>query len=277
MENITITITEQEFIQFLRKQGIIVKTNTQARGNLGFYLKNRIDVSKKADQSRRLAILAHEYAHKINHDMDKEQFNKGSCLKKLFNITDISIIEEELKEITQLVDENAKFLQFHSRKKEIFQEIKSLENIIKAEYPDFKRSEKFKPINVFFRKNKSPAKYLLKYDNIKIVQPVFKKETTYRVSEIDENFKDIPETLRAYIKLKSKQREYLRLYRRKNKAENYYRKPTELFARFVESLFLDQSNTLKTAPLTYSRFFDLLDQGYYGNLKNLLQLSGINR
>ena len=48
---------EKEFIRFLEKQRIVVKTNTKARGYLGIYKRDRIDISIKADKERRLAIF----------------------------------------------------------------------------------------------------------------------------------------------------------------------------------------------------------------------------
>ncbi|MFH0702229.1 MAG: hypothetical protein V2B14_01655 [bacterium] len=267
-------LTEQEFIKFLNKEGILVKTNTKARGNLGICFKNRIDISKKAAKERRLAILAHEYAHKIHYDLEKEIFQKGGSIEKLFKTNEIDKFQEELLNITNFIDENSKFSKFYSRKLEINTEIKNLEKIIKQDYPDFKKSQIFKPIDSYFRKNKSPAKYLLKYDNIKI-KNLFFKENSYSIKNLDKDFSEIPQSLRAYIKLKSLQREYTRLYRLKNKREKYYKKPTELFARFIEALFTDLDETKRLAPTVYIKFIELLNQGYYGNLKNLISLKNL--
>lgn len=268
--------TEKEFIEFLRRQGITVKTNTKARGNLGICLKNRIDISRVAAKDRRIAILAHEYAHKVHYDLEKEAFNKGGSLEKIFDTVDIKEIQTELIRVTGFVDKNSEFAKFYLRKLEIKAELKELEKIVRRDYPDFKRSQPFKPINSYFRKNKSPAKYLLKYDNVKIIQPVFKKENLYSIKNLDIEFPEIPESLRAYIKLNGIKREYNRLYRRKNKADKYYKKPTELFARFVEGIFTDHKQVQELAPVAYSRFTELLNQGYYGSLKELLILARLN-
>lgn len=273
--NTEIQINEKDFIKFLEAQGITVKTNTRARGNLGICLKDRIDVSKKAAKERRISILAHEYAHKIHYDMEKESFNKGGSLEKLFNTQNISIIKKELLAVTNFVDENSKFSSFLAKKLELSKEIAILEKIIKDEYPDFKKSQPFKPINAYFRKNKSSAKYLLKYSNIKIIHPIFRKEEFYSIKTIDSDFPEIPESLRAYIKLKSCQREYNRIYRLKNKAEKYYNKPTELFARFIEGIFIDSSYIKHLAPTAYSKFTELLEQNYYCRLKELIFLARI--
>ncbi|EKE03033.1 MAG: hypothetical protein ACD_20C00287G0016 [uncultured bacterium] len=268
--------TEQKFIKFLRAQGITVKTNTKARGNSGVCFKNRIDISTRVSEEKRLTVLAHEYAHKIHYDLEKECFYKGGTIEKLFKTSEVDIFQQELMNVTNFVDKNSLFERFYSRKAEIKTEIKDFEVLIKIDYPDFKRTESFSPINSYFKKNKTSAKYLLQYDNVRITQPVFKKEEFYSIKTLDEDFPKIPESLRAYIKLKSREREYKRLYRLKNKAENYYKKPTELFARLIEGIFIDNTKIQEIAPVVYARFIELMDQKYYGNLKDLFILAGID-
>ena len=268
-------LTEQELIKFLTAQGITVKTNTKARGNLGICFKNRIDISKKVAKERRLSILIHEYAHKIHYDLEKEAFNKGGSLEKLFKTDSRDLYFQELILITNFIDENSQFKTFYTKKAEIKAEIKNLEQIIRKNYPDFKKTEDFKHIKSYFRKNNSPAKYLLKYDNVRFRQPIPDREDFYSIKNLDKDFPEIPEPLRAYIKFRSKDREYKRLYRLKNKADRYYKKPTELFARFIECVFNDPDKVLELAPITYGRFKGLLNQNYYGNLKELFKIAGI--
>jgi len=265
--------SENDFLSFLAKQGIVVKTNTHARGNLGICFKNRIDISKKVPTEKRLQVLFHEYAHKIHYDIEKESFSKGGSLQKLFNLDDVKEIEKELIKITNIIDENSLFFNFYNQKDKIYSEINELERIIKKEYPEFKRSQDFKPAKKYLKS--SPAKYLLRYDNVKIVHPVFRKESIYSIKNIDNDFHDLPESIRAYIKLKSCERLYKRLYRAKNKAEKYYTRPTELFARFVEGIYSNKNKIIELAPLSYSRFEELLNSGYYGKLKELFILAGL--
>lgn len=265
---------EKEFLRFLIEQGIEVKTNTRARGNLGICYKNRIDISKKVAKERRLSVLAHEYAHKVHYDLEKDSFSKGGSLEKLFNVEDIKEIHQELIQVTQFVDENSKFLKFNNQRIQIYSEIKQYEKVIKIYYPDFKRSSDFKPAKKYLKN--SPAKYLLRYDNIKIIHPIFRKENVYSIQTIDTDFPDMPLAIKAYVRLKSCERLYKRLYRAKNKADKYYNKPTELFARFIEGLYVDQQKVSEIAPLAYSRFVELLNSGYYGKLKELFNLAGFS-
>jgi hypothetical protein len=265
---------EREFLNFLIDQGIIVKTNTRARGNLGICYKNRIDISKKVIKERRIPVLAHEYAHKIHYDLEKNSFSKGGSLERLFDTENVSEIQQELITVTHFVDEKSKFIEFICQKSQIYLEIKELETVIKKEYSDFKRSKEFKPAKKYLKD--SPAKYLLRYDNIKIVHPIFRKENVYSIKTIDEDFPDMPESIKNYLRLKSCERRYKRLYRAKSKAEKYYNKSTELFARFIEGLFIDKEKVAEIAPFTYSRFNVLLNNNYYGKLKELFALAGLN-
>lgn len=268
----TKTFTEKDFIIFLQEQGITVKTNTKARGNLGIYFNNRIDISTMTPESRRLSVLAHEYAHKVHYDIETTNFKTGGTLEKIFNTENISEIKSELVKITNFVDENSKLIKINAQKEELKQKIKTYENIIKKDYPEFKRSYPFKEINSYFRKTKSPAKYLLKYPNIKIKEKFLfiSKDVSYSINTLDKDFEEMPESFRAYIKLKNIEKQYKKVLRYKNKAQNYYEKPTELFSRFIEGLFIDKAYIQKLAPVSYSKFYSLLNANYYGNLKKLL-------
>ena len=275
MSTETLNITEDEIIKFIQSQGIEVKTNTRARGNLGICLKNRIDVSKKLPRDRRIRVLAHEYAHKVHHDLEQNSLKNGGSLGVLFNTDNIEIIEKELTRVTYFVDENALFLEYKSMRDELLDKIKELTGFIKKEYPDFKRSEEFKPIKQYFKKHKSNARYLLKYDHVKLISPVFRREELVSIASVDENFPEIPEVFRNYLKLISFQRKLKKLSARKNRLDKYYKRSTELFARFVEGLFFDKEKVKLIAPYTFKRFVFLLEKNYYGSLKELMSKTGI--
>ncbi len=270
-------LEEKELIKFLKSQGITVKTNTKARGNLGIYFNNRIDVSKNVAPQKRIPILIHEYAHKIHFDMEKEKFYEGGSLEVLFKKDKIEPYISELTDVTNFVDVNSNFDNINLKKQEIKNKIKELHEIIKQDFPLFKRSEDFKEAKTYFEKNKSIAVYFFKYDSVKVMNKLCNKVEVFNINNIDEDFFHIPEYLRAYIKLKSLQREYKRLIRYQNKAKNYYSKPAELFARFIEGMFINNTQVKLIAPNSYQRFFELLDNGYYGKLKELFALAGFVR
>lgn len=270
-----IKFNEKDFIDFLVAEGITVKTNTKARGHLGICYKNRIDVSVKAKPERRIAVLAHEYAHKVHLNVEQDSFTNGGSLQALFNTKDITNIKNELMRVTHFVDEQSLFIELNKKRETLKQEILTLEAEVKTGYPDFKRSYEFKEIKTYFKKNKSKANYLLKYDRVKLIHPVWRKEEFFCIQDIDKDFPKIPSSLRAYIKLNSLMRKRKKISSRINKAKQYYNRPTELFARFIEGLFIDKQTTIKIAPNTYEQFMFLLKNDHYGALKNLLQMAGI--
>ena len=134
------------------------------------------------------------------------------------------------------------------------------------------RSKKFKEFDKYIKK--SDARYLLKYDRVKLIQGVFFRKTTklYSIDNIEKDFTDMPKAFAAYIRLKSYQKKQTRISARINKYKKYYEKPAELFARLVEGLYLDREWVEAIAPNAVERFYKLAEAGYYMELKNLLLL-----
>ena len=64
-------------------------------------------------------------------------------------------------------------------------------------------------------------------------------------------------------------RKQKRITNRISKRQKYYKRPTELFARLVEGLYLDKEYTCELAPNSTNRFFELLEQGYYREMKTV--------
>ena len=77
------------------------------------------------------------------------------------------------------------------------------------------------------------------------------------------------------MNLKSKQRKRARITSRISKLNKYYSKPTELFARFIEGLYLDTNVVKELAPQSYARFVKLYSNGYYENLEHVFDIVGI--
>ena len=84
------------------------------------------------------------------------------------------------------------------------------------------------------------------------------------------DFTDIPKAFAAYIRLKSYQKKQARISARINKYKKYYERPTELFARLVEALYLDKEWTQAIAPNVTKKFYELLRDDYYYELKIIL-------
>ena len=112
----------------------------------------------------------------------------------------------------------------------------------------------------------------MKYDRVKLIEGGFLKKTTklYSIDNIENDFVDMPKAFAAYIRLKSYQKKQSRISARINRYKKYYEKPTELFASLVEGIYLDREWVEAIAPNVTKQFFDLLNDGFYGELKNLL-------
>lgn len=263
-------LTKRNVVEFLKSLNIEVKTNTKARGNQGLYQKNRIDISKNLKDERAIEVLVHEFAHHIHYKIDKDFLKTGGSLENIFNTDDITIIKDELINVTNLIDKNSRLKIFEEAKISTSKTIKSMQNSIKNDYPEFMRSKKFVEFEKYV--GNSDAKYLVKYDAIRISHGFFfKKERILSVKNIDEDFPEMPKAFKTYIKLCSAQRKQSKLTRRINKLNKYYEKPTELFARFVQGYFSNPQTVSTVAPLSTKRFLELLELGHYLQLKDFFE------
>ena len=264
-------LTKKNLVEFLKSLDIEVKTNTKARGNQGLYQRNRIDVSRGLDEQKAIEVLVHEFAHHIHYKIDKDFNRDGGSIETLFKTSDTVEIKEELLKITNLIDKNKRLEIFLKAKEETSNTIKSMQNAIKRDFPEFQRSKKFAEFEKYIKD--SDAKYLVKYDAIKLMHGFFfKKERVLTVKNIETDFPDMPYAFQVYIRLCSMQRKQAKISRRINKMNKYYEKPTELFARFVQGYFTTPETISTVAPITTKRFNELLQSGYYKELKDLFEI-----
>ena len=266
-------LTKRNVIEFIRNCGIEVKTNTKARGNQGLYQKNRIDISNTIKDEKAISVLVHEFAHHIHSKIDKNFIKNPSTLSTLFDTNDISQIKSELINVTKLTDKNSRLTVFLNAKEETAKTIKGMQSAIKREYPNFLRSKKFPEFERYIKN--SDAKYLVKYDAVKLMKGFFfKKEHILTVKNLENDFPDMPKAFQLYIKLCSLQRKQSKLTRRINKLSKYYENPTELFARYVSGYFMTPETVETVAPVTTKKFLNLLENGYYKELKDLFEIFG---
>lgn len=260
----------KELINYLKSLGIQVNTSTKARGHLGFFLKNRIDISKNIPPHRVVPTLLHEFAHYIHYGLEPDITHTGGSFDKIFK-EENPAFEKELIRVTNFVDENSLCVKLYEHKGRIKQQIKEYDRIIKKDYPEFLKSKKFKEFDKYIKK--SNAKYLLKYDKVKLLTGFFKKKTEIiSVTTIEKDFPDMPEAFAAYIKLHSLRKKQARVSARINRLQKYYKRPTELFARLVEGLYIDKEWVCALAPKSTECFFRLLNSGYYKQLENIFKL-----
>jgi len=251
-----------DMVAFLRNLGLTVNTNTKARGHQGFFFNNRIDISHNLSDKRKIEVLIHEFTHFVHYQIESDILKTQGSLKALFPSADIKTIEDELYKVTRFVDTNKSYSLLEEQKSKISQEIKNLDKKIKENYPDFKRSYDYPCFTKLI--NKTDAKYLLKYDRVQIKTMFFGANKLYTINNIDEDFPNLNEDVKNYIRIKALQRKLKRVSSRLNKLEKYYRRPTELFARFIEGLFIDTNKVAELAPYTYLVFCkELTNNKYY--------------
>lgn len=264
-------MNEKELIKYLKSLGLEVHTSTKARGHQGFYLKNRIDISKNISPEKIIPTLIHEFTHYIHSEIEPGIDKNGGSIEVIFDDDNAKYYLKELEKVTNFADVNSKCEKLQTHKELIKEKIHEYENIIKNKYPNFMRSKKFKEFDNYIRK--SDAKYLLKYDRVKLICRGFtKKIKIYSVDKIEQDFCDMPKEFAAYIRLRSCQKRQARISARINRLGKYYAKPTELFARFVESLYLDHEKVQELAPNCCKRFYELLHAGYYKELYGIYDL-----
>ena len=259
---------KQELVKYFQTLGITVKTNTKARGHQGFFLKNRIDISKNISENRIVPTLLHEFAHYIHYKIEPQMNITGGSFEVLFGESS-PIFEKELFKVTNFVDENSLCVKLFEHKDRIKNLLQEQENIIKKTYPDFMRSKPFKEFDKYIKK--SDARFLLKYDRVKILSGFWKKSyKLLSIANIEKDFPDMPESFVAYIRLRSAQKKQAKISARINKLQKYFKKPTELFARFIEGLYLDRDWTNALAPYTSKKFYERLKAGYYAELQPVI-------
>ena len=127
----------------------------------------------------------------------------------------------------------------------------------------------YKPFEKAIRKSK--AKYLLKYDRIKLITPFLKRVEYYSIASAHLDFPELKQEFIDILKLKSLQKKQANNSRRINHYKKYYSAPNELFARFIQSLVYDEKTTKIIAPKTFERFNYLLKKDYYKDLSYIFE------
>lgn len=257
-------MNKKELISYFKSLGIEVNTHTLARGHQGIYFQKRIDISKNCPPSRVVPTLLHEFAHFVHASSDPLAIKNGGNLKMIFGDENLEKIEKELIEITDKFDKNSRIETLLKHKELIKQQIKEQEKIIKAEYPDFMRSKKWNKAERAIKKTK--AKWLLKYDRVKLVSRFLKKVEIFSVADSQKDFPELEPAFRAYINLRSLQRKQSRIARQILKFKKYYLRPTELFARFIESYAIDYNFSYAIAPFAHKTMRESFNKGKYKEL-----------
>lgn len=259
------TLIKNELIRYISSLGLQVNTVTKARGNRGFFKEGRIDISKNLDDDSAVKTIIHEYTHYVNHKFDKQL----KSLELIFGV-DNNTLRTELMEVTKFVDENAQCKKLCTERDVLKSNIKTLLESVRSTYPDYNSGDELKEFNKYARW--SDLNYLAKYDRVKIKTGNSSK--IYSINTVQKDFPDIPDVFVDYLKLKSDQRKRAKITRKITKLTKYYSEPCELFARFVEGLYLDSEKVRELAPTAYEYFIAKYNKNYY---KGLRELFGILR
>ena len=225
-------IALKKYIESLGAEVNIAKN--KARGNNGrFIYKNnnsKIEVSKKLSEDEILSSLTHEFAHFVHYNYNK----KLNSLDFIFdNLTDE--LEEELINITVQTIPKDYAQRLFNLKDKLKNQLSEYLKTIKGIYPDFKQTTPYKAIE---KRIKFPANYLLKYDNVKLMNKI------YSVKRLENDFSYMSECDIAYIRLKSAQRHIRNINSRINRLNKYYNNKSELFARCFD-MYCNNSDKLK--------------------------------
>lgn len=257
------TLIKTELIRYISSLGIEVKTATKARGNKGFFKEGRIDISKILDDETSVKTLVHEFAHYINHKLDKKLKN----LEVLFG-EDTQEIRDELLSVTMFVDKNSRCEKLNKEREKLKNSIDELVEIVKYNYPDFSPNEDLKEFRKYAKG--TDLMYLEKYDRVKVQS--WKSNKMYALSDIRNDFPDIPDVFVSYLNLKSKLRKRAKISRRITKLNKYYNEPCELFARFIEGIYLDIDKVKELAPNAYEKFLEKYNSHHYKCLPELFSI-----
>lgn len=100
----------------------------------------------------------------------------------------------------------------------------------------------------------------------------YKEKLSNKIDKLENKIFKSRQALICYSELEELKKEKRHICNCINKYKKYYTTPTELFARFIEGLYLDNEKVKDIAPKAYNRFFNLLKKGYYHELKNVFQI-----
>ena len=277
---------KDRLIEFVRSLNIDLILTSKSKRCLGCYIQktnsyktNIIKISANLLDKKFIEVLSHEFAHFVHNIMINTTKNNNDNLSFLFNIDMenfdlINIVNKELINVTYYIDKNSTFENLNKEKDKVKNKIKILEFSIKEKYPYFLKSRPFYEFNKYIKK--SEARFLLKYDNVRLITPFLKCEKKLSINNIDNDFKDMPIEFRNYLRLKSLTKKQTNITKKINNLKKYYYNPNELFARFIEGIIIDNNLIKNIANTTYNQFYYLLKNGYYPYLNEYLSLLKLN-
>lgn len=77
-------LDKNALVKYFRSLGLEVNTSTKARGHQGFFVNNRIDISKNVTENRFIPTLLHEFAHYVHSQIEPSVNRTGEVWRKFF-------------------------------------------------------------------------------------------------------------------------------------------------------------------------------------------------
>lgn len=238
-------------IDYIKSCGVEVNIGkNKARGNKGFFQAKgnvyRIDITKGLAEDSIIGALAHEFAHYVHFMYDNSLQNLDFIFPCVDDVLD------ELLSITVALVPKIQAEKLFKEQEILNDDIRYYYLKIKDFYPDFRINSD----NILLEQKirKTPLKYLLKYDNVEVVELLGVKK--YSVSELGDNS---PEEL--YLKLKSKRRKLKKIKAKISRLNKYYNSTTELFARSFELYITNREKLNNLAPKVKKLFDIVIDNG----------------
>lgn len=242
---------------YIESLGISINIGkNKARGNRGFFRvsKNkqfRIDIATGLSEEEIVQVLVHETIHYIHYYYDK-------TLKSLDFIFDKynGDYEEALLSLTVDSIPKSSVEPLFEKKNELKSEISRYTDSIKKLYPDIKLSNRKNELEKQLLR--TDAKYLLKYDSVKVFSGFSFK--LYSIKNVNNDFKSLTSAQYDYLKLMSAKRKLSKINSRISRLNRYYSTPTELLARSFEYFVLKPEDMKQKTPELYEYYKKVINE-----------------
>lgn len=235
---------------YAKSLGISVNIGkNKARGNKGFFKTNdrfyRIDIAENLSEAEVLRVLVHELAHYVHYTYDKTLKSPDFIFAKRY-----SDFEEDLLSLT--VDAVPKDMakKLFDERSRVKTDIAEISGRIKKIYPKIKLNDKNNAIEKQI--SKTPYRYILKYDRVKVFSGFSFK--VFSIDRIKTDFPNISQEHYEYLRLNSLKRRLKRINSKISRLNRYYNSPSELFARSVEYFVLQPEYMEQKTPKLFEYY-----------------------
>ncbi|MCQ2739708.1 MAG: hypothetical protein MJ237_05720 [bacterium] len=257
-----------ELVKFVESNGLTLNiAKNKALGHKGFFkAKNgdlRIDIAKGLDEDAIVRTIIHEFIHYVHYSYDKTL----SSLDFIFKGYE-SYNEEDLLKLTVETIPKSSVSPLFEMKNNLHNSINVYYSELHSVYPDFKLSKPYCKLEKSLRH--TDLRYLLSYDKVAVYKGF--EKVFYSIKDLDNDFQNIGNDIKTYIKLKSAQRALKRVNNRISRLNKYYNSPTELLARSMELYYTSPHIVKEMTPDLYKIYEDVMNTNKIPLLTSLLRV-----